>query len=253
MLIKAAAVADFKPRLPSGQKIKRKGPMTIEFDPTPDILAEVAQRRTRSADRHRLRRRDRRRPRACAGEAQRQGTRRDRGQRRLPPRHRLRFRSQRGHDPYPKRAPPRSPKASKRAVADAVLDCALRLRLKIARMTASATDDSGARCGRHWRRACAFTASWASPISTSAPWFRRQKPCPSLLLPYRPIKPVRSRRCAPTSAIACAAVCRRRARTSSSPTAIPTRRSCSSARGRARTRTSRGFPSLAARGSCSTT
>jgi phosphopantothenoylcysteine decarboxylase/phosphopantothenate--cysteine ligase len=41
IVIKAAAVADFTVRNAVGQKIKRKGPMTLELEPTPDILAEV--------------------------------------------------------------------------------------------------------------------------------------------------------------------------------------------------------------------
>ncbi len=41
IVIKAAAVADFTVRHASDQKIKRKGPVTLELEPTPDILAEV--------------------------------------------------------------------------------------------------------------------------------------------------------------------------------------------------------------------
>ena len=41
IVIKAAAVADFSARQPVEQKIKRKGPITLELEPTPDILAEV--------------------------------------------------------------------------------------------------------------------------------------------------------------------------------------------------------------------
>jgi len=40
-VIKTAAVADFRPKAPAGQKIKRKGPMTLELGPTTDILAEI--------------------------------------------------------------------------------------------------------------------------------------------------------------------------------------------------------------------
>jgi phosphopantothenoylcysteine decarboxylase/phosphopantothenate--cysteine ligase len=46
LVIKAAAVADFRPRLRAGQKIKRTGPITLELEPTTDILAEIVQRRT---------------------------------------------------------------------------------------------------------------------------------------------------------------------------------------------------------------
>ncbi|MGA7557517.1 MAG: bifunctional phosphopantothenoylcysteine decarboxylase/phosphopantothenate--cysteine ligase CoaBC [Terriglobales bacterium] len=46
VVIKTAAVADFRPKTASKQKIKRKGEMTLELEPTKDILAEVARRRT---------------------------------------------------------------------------------------------------------------------------------------------------------------------------------------------------------------
>jgi phosphopantothenoylcysteine decarboxylase/phosphopantothenate--cysteine ligase len=42
VVVKTAAVADFRPKLAAGQKIKRKGPMTLELEPTADILAELA-------------------------------------------------------------------------------------------------------------------------------------------------------------------------------------------------------------------
>lgn len=43
IVIKAAAVADYRPVAPEAKKIKRgKGPMTLELAPTADILAEVA-------------------------------------------------------------------------------------------------------------------------------------------------------------------------------------------------------------------
>jgi phosphopantothenoylcysteine decarboxylase/phosphopantothenate--cysteine ligase len=45
IVIKAAAVADFTARHASDQKIKRKGPITLELEPTPDILAEIATRK----------------------------------------------------------------------------------------------------------------------------------------------------------------------------------------------------------------
>src|SRR4051812_6076623 len=40
--IKTAAVADYKAKHVAGEKIKRKGPMTMELEPTADILAEIA-------------------------------------------------------------------------------------------------------------------------------------------------------------------------------------------------------------------
>jgi phosphopantothenoylcysteine decarboxylase / phosphopantothenate---cysteine ligase len=46
VVIKAAAVADFTVRA-AEQKIKRKGPLTLELEPTPDILAEVAAKKGR--------------------------------------------------------------------------------------------------------------------------------------------------------------------------------------------------------------
>jgi phosphopantothenoylcysteine decarboxylase/phosphopantothenate--cysteine ligase len=46
VVIKTAAVADFRPKAAAVQKIKRKGEMTLELEPTADILAEVARRKT---------------------------------------------------------------------------------------------------------------------------------------------------------------------------------------------------------------
>jgi len=45
LIIKAAAVADYRPVNVSEQKLKRTGPMTLELAPTEDILAEVVRRR----------------------------------------------------------------------------------------------------------------------------------------------------------------------------------------------------------------
>jgi phosphopantothenoylcysteine decarboxylase/phosphopantothenate--cysteine ligase len=45
MIIKAAAVADYRPAAVAGQKIRRTGPLTLELEPTEDILAEVGRRR----------------------------------------------------------------------------------------------------------------------------------------------------------------------------------------------------------------
>jgi phosphopantothenoylcysteine decarboxylase/phosphopantothenate--cysteine ligase len=46
MIVKAAAVADFRPRdLPSSKIKKSGGSLTLELEPTPDILAEVARRK----------------------------------------------------------------------------------------------------------------------------------------------------------------------------------------------------------------
>ena len=41
IVVKAAAVADYRPRVLAEQKMKRTGPITIEFEPTEDILREV--------------------------------------------------------------------------------------------------------------------------------------------------------------------------------------------------------------------
>jgi phosphopantothenoylcysteine decarboxylase/phosphopantothenate--cysteine ligase len=46
VVIKTAAVADFRPKAAARQKIKRKGPMTLELEPTADILAELARQKT---------------------------------------------------------------------------------------------------------------------------------------------------------------------------------------------------------------
>ncbi len=45
IVIKAAAVADYRPVTLSDQKLKRTGPRTIELEPTEDILSEVVARR----------------------------------------------------------------------------------------------------------------------------------------------------------------------------------------------------------------
>ena len=42
IVIKTAAVSDYRPKSPASQKIKRGGPVTLELEPTIDILAEIA-------------------------------------------------------------------------------------------------------------------------------------------------------------------------------------------------------------------
>jgi phosphopantothenoylcysteine decarboxylase / phosphopantothenate---cysteine ligase len=42
IIIKTAAVSDYRPKITAGQKIKRKGPMTLELEATPDILKEIS-------------------------------------------------------------------------------------------------------------------------------------------------------------------------------------------------------------------
>src|SRR5216684_2829448 len=46
IVIKTAAVSDYRPKAPASQKLKRTGRMTLDLEPTADILAEVARRRT---------------------------------------------------------------------------------------------------------------------------------------------------------------------------------------------------------------
>jgi phosphopantothenoylcysteine decarboxylase / phosphopantothenate---cysteine ligase len=46
IVIKTAAVADYRPRLAADQKIKRTGAISLELEPTTDILAELARTRT---------------------------------------------------------------------------------------------------------------------------------------------------------------------------------------------------------------
>jgi phosphopantothenoylcysteine decarboxylase/phosphopantothenate--cysteine ligase len=45
LIVKAAAVADYRPVEISKEKLKRRGPLTLELVPTEDILAEVVRRR----------------------------------------------------------------------------------------------------------------------------------------------------------------------------------------------------------------
>ena len=45
IVIKTAAVSDYRPKVTAGQKIKRKGPMTLELEATADILKEVSLRK----------------------------------------------------------------------------------------------------------------------------------------------------------------------------------------------------------------
>ena len=45
VVIKTAAVSDYRPKAAAGQKIKREGPMTLELEATPDILKEIGQKK----------------------------------------------------------------------------------------------------------------------------------------------------------------------------------------------------------------
>ena len=96
VVIKAAAVADYRPKVAASQKIKRKGSMTLDLEPTADILKEPRFAED-VADRRGLRCRNRKRPRKRPPEAGVEESRCDRGQRRFPRRRRLRFRPQRSH------------------------------------------------------------------------------------------------------------------------------------------------------------
>jgi phosphopantothenoylcysteine decarboxylase/phosphopantothenate--cysteine ligase len=46
VVIKTAAVTDYRPKAAAVQKIKRKGPMTLELEPTTDILAELVRQKS---------------------------------------------------------------------------------------------------------------------------------------------------------------------------------------------------------------
>jgi len=45
IVIKTAAVSDYRAKQPSAQKIKRKGPIALELEPTADILKEISLRK----------------------------------------------------------------------------------------------------------------------------------------------------------------------------------------------------------------
>jgi phosphopantothenoylcysteine decarboxylase/phosphopantothenate--cysteine ligase len=46
IVIKTAAVADYRPKAAAPQKLKRTGPMLLELEPTTDILAEITKKKT---------------------------------------------------------------------------------------------------------------------------------------------------------------------------------------------------------------
>jgi phosphopantothenoylcysteine decarboxylase/phosphopantothenate--cysteine ligase len=46
IVIKTAAVSDYRPKAAASQKLKRTGPMSLELEPTNDILAELAGKKT---------------------------------------------------------------------------------------------------------------------------------------------------------------------------------------------------------------
>lgn len=45
IIIKTAAVSDYRPKVQASQKLKRSGPMTLELEPTGDIVAEIAKQK----------------------------------------------------------------------------------------------------------------------------------------------------------------------------------------------------------------
>jgi phosphopantothenoylcysteine decarboxylase / phosphopantothenate---cysteine ligase len=47
IVIKTAAVSDYRPKAAASQKLKRSGPMSLELEPTADILEELARKKTR--------------------------------------------------------------------------------------------------------------------------------------------------------------------------------------------------------------
>ena len=77
IVIKAAAVADYRPRVLAEQKMKRTGPITLEFEPTEDILREVVALKAAGYAGHRLRRGNGKPPRARPRQALAQGSGRD--------------------------------------------------------------------------------------------------------------------------------------------------------------------------------
>jgi len=46
IVIKTAAVSDYRPKATAHQKMKRTGPVSLELEPTEDILTELAQKKT---------------------------------------------------------------------------------------------------------------------------------------------------------------------------------------------------------------
>jgi phosphopantothenoylcysteine decarboxylase / phosphopantothenate---cysteine ligase len=50
IVIKTAAVSDYRPKIAAGQKLKRKGGLNLELEPTPDILKELAARKSSQSD-----------------------------------------------------------------------------------------------------------------------------------------------------------------------------------------------------------
>jgi len=46
IVVKTAAVSDYRPKVAAGQKIKRKGAMSLELEATPDILKELSSRKS---------------------------------------------------------------------------------------------------------------------------------------------------------------------------------------------------------------
>jgi phosphopantothenoylcysteine decarboxylase/phosphopantothenate--cysteine ligase len=54
VVIKTAAVSDYRPTSPASQKIKRTGPLSLELEATEDILAEIARHKPTQSQRPRI-------------------------------------------------------------------------------------------------------------------------------------------------------------------------------------------------------
>ena len=133
MIIKAAAVADYHVREIPKQKMKKTAArLSLELDPTPDILAEVGQKKGDrlligfAAETQNLIEEARRKlqTKNCDMVVGNIVSRR---------RHRIRIRRQRSRAGAPTGETIPVPRASKREIADAILDQALRLRLALHR------------------------------------------------------------------------------------------------------------------------
>ncbi len=100
IVIKTAAVSDYRPKFVASQKLKRSGNMTLELEPTTDIISEIA-RNKRSQINNRFRRRNRKCPGKRPQKIALEIAGRNRRKRRLPRRRRLRLRPQRRDHHHP--------------------------------------------------------------------------------------------------------------------------------------------------------
>ena len=101
IVIKTAAVCDYRPKSTAGQKMKRKGPMTLDLEPTPDILKDISLKKGTqvlvgfAAETENVLENARQ-------EAGFKEPGRHRGQRRFPRRRRFRYGAQRSHHHHPR-------------------------------------------------------------------------------------------------------------------------------------------------------